>query len=76
MGFTIDDLPHEEFTVVDESPGVYRVGATRTGGICGERTGAGPEAMLKDLKAWAQTTDRALDQRRNTSHGTPSRLPG
>jgi len=40
MGFEFDDLPHWEFTVVETSPGIYRVTAVRDGGICGESSGS------------------------------------
>jgi hypothetical protein len=60
MGFEFDDLPHWEFTIVEMSPGVYRVTAVRDGGIRAESTGEGPDEMMEDLKAWARKTERDL----------------
>lgn len=64
MGFEFDDLPHWEFTIVEVSPGIYRVMAVRDGGIRGESTGSGPDELLEDLKVWAMKTERNLASRR------------
>jgi hypothetical protein len=65
MGFEFDDLPHWEFTIVEMSAGIYRVTAVRDGGIRGESSGSGAEAMLEDLKDWARKTERDLAARRS-----------
>lgn len=66
MGFEFDDLPHWEFTVAEESAGVYRVTAVRDGGIRGDGRGSEPEALMADLKDWARKTERDLASRRAT----------
>ena len=65
MGFEFDDLPHWEFTMVEMSPGIYRVTAVRDGGIRGESSGSGPDAMMEDLKDWARKTELDLAARRS-----------
>ena len=64
MGFEFDDLPHWEFTMVEMSPGIYRVTAVRDGGIRGESTGSGPEELMENLKVWAKKTELDLAARR------------
>ena len=64
MGFEFDDLPKWEFTMVEMSPGIYRVTAVRDGGIRGESTGSGPEELMEDLKVWAKKTELDLAARR------------
>lgn len=63
MGLQFDDLPLWEFTMIEMSPGIYRVTAVRDGGIRGESSGSGPEAMMEDLKDWARKTDLDLEAR-------------
>ncbi|MCP4304591.1 MAG: hypothetical protein GY788_06905 [bacterium] len=60
MSIEYDDLPHWEFSVVEVSPGCYRVRAVRDGGIHGEGTGADPDNLLPDLKRWAQKVESEL----------------
>jgi hypothetical protein len=64
VGIQRADLPAWEFTVNEVSPGVYRVRATRDGGITGDATGSDPDELLDDLQRWARKVEAgpSLDQ--------------
>jgi hypothetical protein len=64
MGFLFDDPPHWEFTINEVSARVYRLRATREGGINGEGTGLDADALLDDFKKWARKVEDKLAQRR------------
>jgi hypothetical protein len=57
VGIQRADLPAWEFTVNEVSPGVYRVRATRDGGITGDATGSDPDELLDDLQRWARKVE-------------------
>jgi len=50
MGFQFEELPAWEFTVTEESAGVYRVVAFRDVSVTGQNTGTDPDAQIDDLK--------------------------
>jgi hypothetical protein len=58
-----DELLAWEFTVTEQSPGVYRVKATRHGGVTGESTGTDPDEQIEGLRRWAVGVERELAQR-------------
>jgi hypothetical protein len=64
VGIQRADLPAWEFTVTEVNLGVYRVRATRDGGITGDATGSDPDELLDDLQDWAKTVEarRSPDQ--------------
>jgi hypothetical protein len=62
MGHQFAELPRWEFTVDEESPGIYRVKAVRDGGITGEACGSDSDPLLDDLKQWAHTVDRDFER--------------
>ena len=58
MGIEFEDLPHWEFTVVEFSPGSYRIKAVRDGGVRGEGTGTDPDSLLDEFKQWAHNVEK------------------
>jgi hypothetical protein len=64
VGIQRPDLPAWEFTVNQVNPDVYRVRATRDGGITGDATGSDPDELLEDLQQWAKKVEagRSPDQ--------------
>ena len=66
MGIQFEDLPEWEFTVVEQSAGIYQITAVRNGGIHGDSTGSDFDGLMEDLKAWARKTERDLAARRRT----------
>lgn len=67
MGFQFDDLPGWEFTVVEQSAGVYRRTAIRDGGITGGGTDTDPDALLDQYKRWAHKVEADLAERRRNA---------
>ena len=63
MGYQFDELPSWEFTVTEQSAGVYRVRAVREGGVTGESTGTDPDGQIEELKVWARGVDDDLKKR-------------
>ena len=64
MGIQYDDLPGWEFTVEEQSAGLYRLEVARDGGITGGGTGTDPDALLDEYKEWARKVEAELAELR------------
>lgn len=67
MGFQYDDLPGWEFTIVEQSAGVYKLTAVRDGGITGGGTDTDSDALLAEFKRWAYKVEADLAERRRNA---------
>lgn len=55
VGLEYSELPGWEFTVIEVSPGQYRVRAVGPRGVTSEAGAVDPETALEDLRQWAKT---------------------